>query len=567
MPTNTPECAGYLMLREKLEWENESVHHAACYGAVNWNFEDKYYCLMHAPVKEKIEEFNKAVEEKFAAKNYNFYGAWFPANAHFSGYNFNGEVYFTYAQFHGSTFFMGTQFSGEKAEFYGAQFSGGYADFSLAKFSGKADFSRTRFDRRASFIETQFHDAYFNEAQFNAGKADFRKAHFDGDASFARAQFSGRTVNFDNAEFTGRNTDFSRVQFGGIETRFKDAKFSGGKASFYRAEFTAGGAEFDRAEFGGGNVTFRRAKFRGGDARFDHVKFTGGDVNFRRAEFGKTARFDLAQFTHKAAFGDAVFEKAVFFDRTVFTENSFIDFSLTRFMDFARFMECDITGGAEMYFGEVIFEKPERVHFHSIANLQPRWFINLDTRKFNFEKTRFPILRTNNTVKTELRATLKLLNRLNDDESEYEFLPYGLLTTACHRLAANAEENNRYSEASDFRRMAFETERLQRGIDRKAWFGKLNDSQITGIGLRSFSSDAGRSWAEIRKLRKEYPSGVLQFFYRWLSDYSESWAWAFFCMVLIWLGFGAFYGVFSPGSKKERLFRPGILVHTVTACW
>lgn len=346
-----PGCAGYLMLREKDTYTDESLHRAACHGDSDYEAEGKYYCLMHAPTKDKAEEFEKALQEKLVAKDCNFRGAWFPQNVDFSRHNFKGEV-----------------------------------NFNLAVFSG--------------------------------------------------------------------STSFREAQFGGV-ANFKSAQFSGGPAYFREAKFSGGSANFESAQFSGGYTSFRK------------VQFSGGNAYFNEARFSKTVSFEAAVFEKSLEFENAVFERQVFFDEAEFKMESFADLGLARFMDFTRFMKLKIENGAELYFGEATFEKPERVLFHSIPDLQPRWFINVDTRKFNFESVDFPllkkrtfteILKMRTAAEKQLKETRGLLRRHDqfraDDES-----PHKLLITAYRRLAANAEENNRYDEAMGFRYLAMETHR------------------------------------------------------------------------------------------------------------
>jgi uncharacterized protein YjbI with pentapeptide repeats len=417
-PTENPECASYLMLRKQDRYIDESIHRTACLGNADWQIEGKHYCLMHAPTKDKSEEFEQALKVKLAVKDYNFRGAWFPENVSFRKYNFEEEVNFGFAEFSGS------------ADFGEAQFSGGVADFS--------------------------------KAQFRGGDADFSKAQFSGGASiFSEAQFSGGPANFIESQFSGGDAHFREAQFSGGYAEFFRAQFSGGRALFMEVQFSGGVVIFSEGQFSGGDAHFEEANFSGGNAYFDKVKFSG-NASFRAAQFSKTAGFSQAIFVKFLDFGKAVFERAVFFDKSEFKAGTFTNFRLTRFMDFVRLMDMKIEKGAEFYFGQATFEKPERVHFHSVE-LRPRWFISLDIRKFNFESIVFPLLKKRNAAVRELEKTQQLLKQLKEIRGEGELMeaapPDKLLITAYHRLAANAEENNRYEEAMGFRYLAMETKR------------------------------------------------------------------------------------------------------------
>jgi hypothetical protein len=92
------------------------------------------------------------------------------------------------------------------------------------------------------------------------------------------------------------------------------------------------------------------------------------------------------------------------------------------------------------------FEKPDRVSFHTL-DLKPHWFVNVDSRKFEFIDVEF---------RFDLNEELKRLNNANVGA------PHHLLAIACWQLADNAEVNHRYPEASRFRYSSFEARRIER---------------------------------------------------------------------------------------------------------
>jgi hypothetical protein len=101
----------------------------------------------------------------------------------------------------------------------------------------------------------------------------------------------------------------------------------------------------------------------------------------------------------------------------------------------------------------VHFEKPDRVSLHTL-NLQPHWFVNVDSRKFEFTDVEF-----NYDLKDELE-------RLKKAEVG---APHRLLSITCRQLADNAETNHRYHEASRLRYSSFDARRLERFYGLSFW--------------------------------------------------------------------------------------------------
>jgi hypothetical protein len=114
-----------------------------------------------------------------------------------------------------------------------------------------------------------------------------------------------------------------------------------------------------------------------------------------------------------------------------------------------RFQKCVFEMPLSFDLNGVIFEKAERVTFHTVT-LYPSWFINVDPRKFNFTYVRWKELSLE-AIRTELKS-LRGRGFAN---------PHHLLALAYRQLAVNAEENNRYGEASGFRYAAMRTRSLE----------------------------------------------------------------------------------------------------------
>ena len=260
-------------------------------------------------------------------------------------------------------------------------------------------------------------------------------------------------------------------------------------------------------------VSFLRAVFlpEQGRASVDcHGARFGKGVNFRFAKFGKEGSWGEERGSVETSFyestfgGDADFELCYFSGSSTFTFGTFAgkaDFRDARFETTAEFMHASFAGyvrfeggkkrpgfgeGALLTFEDAAFEKPERVLFHTLA-LRPHWFIRCDARKFGF---------TNVEWSGGLRQELKRV-RGRDDAG------HRLLAVAYWNLGANAEENNRYAEASTFRYNAMDA-----ALAEHRWLSR---------------------WAR------------LEWWYRVSSGYGERVGRAFVVLAAIWFIFGLLY--------------------------
>jgi hypothetical protein len=103
---------------------------------------------------------------------------------------------------------------------------------------------------------------------------------------------------------------------------------------------------------------------------------------------------------------------------------------------------------ALLSFNDAFFEKPERVRFVSVI-MPPHSFMNVDPRKFNLIDTGWGFIDRRTALK-EAKLALEKFGRS----------PSGpILELAYPQLAVNAEENNRYEQAADFRYLAMEVAR------------------------------------------------------------------------------------------------------------
>jgi hypothetical protein len=411
-PTSEPEpdfaCDGAQWIRSDCAGEPFYKEH-----------EGKRYCVLHLPCEEKSADFALAFENKLDKKEFNFRGVWFPDNLKLRDHNFAQDV-----------------------DFEGATFNG-YADFHASAFRAKANFDSAIFCRSVSFTEAIFGSAAsFHSTRFNS-LADFGGAQFDSDVVFSEATFSDEaefsSVLFHEATFIG--VTFKAVvrftsTFRGYAW-FLSATFSGradfGTSLLTRAIFTAPAVFSD--------ATFAR------EANFGAVIF-GQDAGFEGANFGATAEFGSATFEGDARFiyttfgAEANFLSAVFRGKTDFTRATISEH--VRFLgDGAREVFSE---SSELSLRFAYINKPMGVSFDTVT-LRPHWFINVDSREFKFKNVDWIWRSTNQEV-----HALAERNVLS---------PCRMLEIACRNLAANADENSRYEEASRFRYKAMEARRLE----------------------------------------------------------------------------------------------------------
>jgi len=197
----------------------------------------KDYCVLHLPRKKNETEFENALKDKLASKNYNFSGVWFSSEAIFAGYRFEKDV-----NFDGCTF-------ESDASFYKSFFEGAVS-FSKVHFKSQMSFSGVTVKSVANFSESAFQEfADFSANEFVLG-AHFRGCIFNGPAEFASNEF-GHAADFSNVDFS-EWAEFNHSEFK------KGANFIGTVFSKL-ADFTD--TTFD------GNVSFDSAVFND-SARF-----------------------------------------------------------------------------------------------------------------------------------------------------------------------------------------------------------------------------------------------------------------------------------------------------------
>jgi len=354
------------------------------------------------------------------------------------------------------------------------------------------------FDFARLNIPRVFKNASFNHAFFYH-PCDFRYAEFEGNASFFQAVFA-QGANFYAAKFRGEaHFQDSEFKVADLEQETKAADF---EHATFAEKATFSGSSFSKA------VYFDSASFQG-DASFASAKFAHSEEGNRSlavacnyVTFYGDADFSQAFFCHRGSFnqsvfkGDVLFRAALIREPVVFTHAVFEKALL--FEGYLPVTEGGPSGpvfepGSSLDLQYARFEKPEKVVFQDVA-LRPCWFVNVDARKFLFTNPRWPrpvlALRW---VREDLE-TLRV-REVNDYQDS--------LAVACQRLAVNADENQRYEEASAFRFAALDLRRLGKRL-------------------------GGLFWR-------------LEWWYWFASGYSERLFRAIAILVCIWLAFGFAY--------------------------
>jgi uncharacterized protein YjbI with pentapeptide repeats len=298
-------------------------------------------------------------------------------------------------------------------------------------------------------------DYDFSGTVFPEGTANFDRVEFDANTSFVGAAFFGR-VSFSDAEFNGERTDFRGAQFSGESTDFSGAQFSGGWADFLGTQFSGESTDFSVAQFSGKAIWFSGAQFSGESTDFSGARFSGESADFRSAEFnsGAGTTFQEARFAKKVDFQEATFRERVVFwgseKNRVFDPHAWVQFHGSR------------------------IEKPEFFIFNTVR-LHPGWFVNADVRKVEFTDVKWYGIpgEPEGTLDEEIAAL---------EERGIES-PHTLLSQACQRLSANAEDNRDYPLANEFHYWSLDS--LRKGNWRRFGLIRTMYWALSGYGVRA----------------------------------------------------------------------------------
>ena len=444
-------------------------------------FEDgHYYCLFHLPTREKdVDKFEKIFQSRLTDIE-----SVIIKNERLVKDNQKPteiSYNFNFVWFPSKVNFHAYNFNAD-VFFRNATFSKG-AEFGIANFHHRVQFCNSTFIGRAIFADAIFCDGvYFLETTFSS-ETHFSRAEFRDDADFSASKFSSNAY-------------------------LREAKFSA-NTTFHQAEFSA-------------DVYFSKALF-----------CQNSSVDFSHSKFTKDIFFEDTKFCGKTNFNSVVFgkESDVFFRRTYFEHEP--DFAYVTSESYLSFTGVNFGKNFAFNLQHTAFDKASRILFKSVK-LRPNWFVNADPRKFVFHDVDWMLDKNIRQVISDELAQLK--------RRQIEKNPIRLLKATSRQLAENAENNNRFDEASNFRQMAFECESLEIKEKQTQWWMKR-------FSLRQVVTESLTHCIEA-------PFDLPHFLYRWLSGYGEKWFRAFCWLLFIWIGFALSYytlGEFGTFGKKEHL--------------
>ena len=500
-------------------------------------------------------------------KGANFKSSRFKKLAHFDETTFKQNVDEKNLDFSGSRFENGCKFFRSKI-LCAADFSHSIIDD--IRDPTKRNSTGTSDDKPgANFIDVEFGKVTFNNAAIKR-RSDFSSARFNGDCKFEYATFEGWT-EFTEAKFNMpteiHSTSFKKCAFVS-SVRFEKSEFYQ-KVSFDDVRFNSGldpstnfksFANFVNCKFHG-LTTFNKVVFLK-VARFWDAKFYN-NCYFTDATFKNTAQFKNAKFFKVAdgkhgdltvaSFESASFEKSAFFTTAEFHSNanfSSVDsfdgsrliFSGTTFYSQAQFKNARLNGHivftANKFSPNNVFsnekgldldgtriKNPKNLVFHSIS-LDPKWFTGIDSTEFDFINCKWPVL-----DRFSLSSIHTYLNSYKKEKTEDRRL--AVLRISLWNLAENAQKNNRFSEASKLRRLAFETEKEGRRELYRSWKNDLGPLVKTQIKCISLFSEGRQLLKEILRNLWFHPFDFPHFIYRYVSGYGENWFRALFILLFL----------------------------------
>ena len=371
------------------------------------------------------------------------------------------------------------------------------------------------------------------------------------------AKLVQRDDYFDSVWFPP-NVDLSEREFS-TEARFSNAVFAGDV--FFRESVFRDAADFSKAEFRG-SAYFDGATFSA--VHFLHARFAGA-ADFIGCKFNAVAIFVSASFQDDADFTSALFKEIGNFDAATFARRvlfvnsthgrkSTLVFPSARFGDVALFQNLTVHGPLPFDFRTATFEQPDRVTFQSVL-ARPLWFLHTDPRKFHF---------INVTWLEGLSGVRRYKYSPGVDAALRE---EQLLAVAYRRLAANAEENGRYSEAASFRyeAMHMRTRELQHAFWRavltaaptlrmNALRARVRLRRAVRRSSRTVYTRGGKYQA-LQQIREAIQGfDPLHRLYGLSSGYGERAGRALLVLLLIWMLFATAY---AAGDRDWWQYRTG----------
>jgi uncharacterized protein YjbI with pentapeptide repeats len=535
----------------------------------------KQYCVLHYPHKDKAKDFEVVFQARIDSGKWDFRMVYFPQSILHESKEFQISANFSHAIFAEIVSFKHCKFSA-RFDFFDARFLDD-AFFTYSEFFKQVNFNSADFREHGNFAGVTFHEkSYpsFNQTKFKS--SSFGSAKFHDEAKFSKASFSDG-VDFFQAEFLSK-ADFKNItppQNG--KAKFEAATFHNSanfenvefyEADFSRARFLSSSSAFNQIVFKNSkfkkSVSFAKAEFHS-LADFSNVSFQ--NVHFESAMFANQANFREAAFVEDAFFNDTKFgykdehrirSSQVNFDGATFGKDSraFFDdtwFSWHTSFDYVRFDGYVIFKGSqenpvfdtvfeEHAFWSLLkilnatFEKPEKVYFETVR-LRPSWLINIgsELRKFNFKNINWT---DENGKFITIDGELKNIEKLNKHDSKR------LLSVVFRHLAENAETNNRFEEASTFRRMAMETEWLEKRGKFSNWIANLDaESEKLKNRFGGSTEEEDRPTPPTNSFGILRRSGdfIIHGLYRITSFYGESWSWAAGVLLTVLVVFAFLY--------------------------
>jgi hypothetical protein len=482
------------------DFKKKDIREVVCSGSTEYKHDNgHFYCLFHLPEdhKDKIK-FKKIYDKRILEGNYNFQGVYFPIYVFLDNRRFESQVDFSFATFTGDTDFDSAVFND-------------WADFSSAIFKKMADFRKARFNREVDFTSTKFEkNVDFNEVVFSE-KVNFHKSRFNFSERKAKENNQQSLVaNFAKSKFY-KEVDFRTVHF------FQ-------KSNFYKAEFCK-------------ETSFRNAKFYKSTC-FKWVSFAG-DTYFDKCRFRNYVDFGSSIF---ASNSDIFFRKSTFYNHVNF---EYVTFG--SYLTFESYKRSPIFNDESFVsFQNVRNESTAKVIFNQLC-LRPCWFIHADSRNYIFNDVQWKFV-SNNRLNKSVQIELNNISKLEIEKKKIHLtgestIPKSLLENpktifkiTCRQLAENAEKDNRYEEASNFRRMAFETEWLERKEKISNWIKNLvPESEKLKRRFSGSIREEDRSNPPINTFGILRSSGdfIIHWLYRITSFYGESWSWATFVLLTL----------------------------------
>ena len=297
-------------------------------------------------------------------------------------------------------------------------------------------------------------------------------------------------------------------------------------------------------------------KLNNKDYDFDGFYFPA-DITFSSARFCESFSFMGATFDGEINFM-GIFEEELDFRKSTFTKNSKLIFKYSSLLHGLDLRNVELLGYLRLEGGQsmssengklfdvlqqvfdgdktwldlqnIFIEKPERVIFDTVR-LEPSWFVGVDCKKFVFINCDWIY-----ADGSEIDVFTEIDNVYMKNGVLFPTNPQKLFTIISRQLAENAENNNRFEEASNFRRMAFEAEWIEKKGKVLSWIENL-DIENEKLKRRFSGSvdeyDEPNSPSTTLDILLKSGDFIVHALYRFTSFYGESWGWAAFILAII----------------------------------